>query len=119
MPPSALSADLLSALAVVADISAASTLGLPSTRVTEFATLAWFVTIVLLNLVFTTLIVYILWPARRADHALGRRTTSVISIMAESAAAYSAMGILFIVVFATGSDYQIVLERVFAITAVR
>jgi hypothetical protein len=103
-------------LATVADVECAYTLGHPSSAEIRITTMAWLVVNVLLNIMLTTLIVVTLWPARRHGD---KRVTSVVGILAESAAGYTVAGVLFIGAVGAGSPFQILFERVFGATAVR
>jgi hypothetical protein len=108
-------------LALAADVKCASTMGQPSTPATERLTLAWLLNSVFLNVVLTTIIIATVWPARTvtAANPAERRVTSVIGTLAESAAGYTLVGLIFIGTIVARSRWQILLERAFGVTAVR
>jgi hypothetical protein len=94
------------------------TLGRPSTLEDEHITLAWLTSSVALNGLVTTTIVVKLWPARADPDKVGQVVSSTIGILAESAAAFTASGLLLIVSITMRSDYSIFFNRMFGLSAV-
>jgi hypothetical protein len=82
-------------------------------------TLAWLAVNMTLNLIVTTTIVLHIWPARRTRISARERVSSVIAMLTESAAAYTAGGLFFFVALAAESDWSIVFQQIYGISAVR
>jgi hypothetical protein len=82
-------------------------------------TLAWLAVSIALNLIMTTTIVTHIWPARRTRISPRERVSSVIAMLTESAAAYTAGGLFFFIALAAKSDWSIVFHQIYGISAVR
>lgn len=79
---------------------------------TRKITVTWLGTVIVLNVALTSMIVIMLWPARRL-------TASVIGIVVESEAAYTIVGVFYFTSMATGSIYGTLFLQLFGISAVR
>jgi hypothetical protein len=85
--------------------------GVPPPPYTLSITLAWLATIIALNMTLTGTIVLLLWPARRV-------AGSVITIVAESAAGYTAITVIYVAMTAANNPYGTLLLQLFGIGAV-
>jgi hypothetical protein len=86
--------------------------GVPPPAFLRSILLAWLGTIMALNVTLTSTIIAILWPARRV-------AGSVIGIVAESAAAYTVVTILYTATAAINVPYGTIFLQLFGIGAVR
>jgi hypothetical protein len=85
-----------------------------------FPTLAWLCSQLALSVIVTATIMTIVWPSRSVVRAGGgRRASSVIGIIAESAAVYTTVSVLYVVSVATNSVYRVLFLQLFGIAAVR
>jgi hypothetical protein len=81
--------------------------------------IAWVASNIVLNIFLTVSIVVAVWPARKAPGHAGRRASSIMGILAESAALYTVFGIVFAIgLLAPGNTY-VLLGYLYGIAAVR